>query len=114
MNRMATSLAERTCQPCDGGVQPLDAAQAQSYLKQLPGWKLEHDALHISKKFRFANFARALTLVNQIGEIAEEQHHHPDLRLGWGYVTVYLTTHAIKGISENDFILAAKIERLTQ
>lgn len=80
-------------------------------LEELPGWSLRDGALF--RRLEFADFATALAFANEIGQIAEEEGHHPDLRLGWGYVEVELSTHAIAGLSENDFILAAKISKLS-
>ena len=82
-------------------------------LRQLNNWKLAHDFKHISKEFTFKNFADALAFVDKIGALAEEEGHHPDITLAWGKVGVTLTTHAIGGLSQNDFILAAKIDKIT-
>jgi len=81
-------------------------------MKEVPGWKLADDALSISRDFTFKNFADALAFANKIGAIAEEEGHHPDLTVSWGKVGVHLSTHAIGGLSENDFILAAKVDGL--
>lgn len=86
--------------------------QAEELLKQITGWTLAADAKSISKEFKFKNFADALAFTNKIGAIAEEEGHHPDLMVQWGKVGASLSTHAIKGLSENDFILAAKIDQL--
>lgn len=105
-------LASRTCVPCRGGVSPLDPDEVGPLLRELHGdWHVVAGK-RLEREFRFKNFRRALGLVNAIGAIAEEQKHHPDLCLGWGYVRVSLLTHAIDGLHENDFILAARIDTL--
>lgn len=87
--------------------------EVKPYLEEVKNWELQDDNKKIEKKFKFENFKTALDFVNQIGRIAEEEGHHPDIELGWGKVKVKLTTHAIGGLSVNDFILAAKINRIT-
>jgi len=107
-----TDLAQKKCVACAGDVAPLNKIEAEVLMKQLHEWKLSDDAKSIGKELKFKNFAEALACTNKIGAIAEEEGHHPDLELGWGRVIVSLTTHAIKGLSENDFIVAAKIDQL--
>lgn len=107
-----TGLAQKKCVACEGFETPLDREEAEVLLRQINAWKLSDDSKHISKEFKLKNFAEALAFTNKIGAIAEEEGHHPDLELSWGRVGVSLTTHAIKGLSENDFILAAKIDEL--
>lgn len=107
-----TELAQKKCVACEGMVDPFVREEAVVLLKQVHDWKLADDAKSISKEFTFKNFADALVFTNQVGAIAEEEGHHPDIELAWGKVVVHLTTHAIKGLSENDFILAAKIDEL--
>jgi 4a-hydroxytetrahydrobiopterin dehydratase len=109
---MAGTLAEKVCTPCRGGVPPLAPEEAARYLGQVPGWELADDARLIRRTFRFGNFREALAFVHAVGELAEAEGHHPDLCFGWGYATVALRTKKIKGLHENDFILAAKVERL--
>lgn len=107
-----TELASRDCVPCRGGVPPLPAGEQQALLVQLgPGWRIV-DGHHLERSYRFKDFAAALRFVNQVGELAEQQNHHPDLHLAWGRVGVEIWTHAIDGLLEADFILAAKCERL--
>lgn len=106
------NLSEKSCVPCRGGVSPMSADQAQSQLAQTPGWSLTHDATRIERRFKFKNFAKALNFVNQIGEIAEQEAHHPDICFGWGYAKVEFYTHKIGGLHENDFIMAAKLNGL--
>jgi len=105
-----TGLADRACVPCRGGVPPLGPAEIAPLLAQLDGWTVVTDH-HLEKTYRVKNFARALTLVNRIGAIAEEQNHHPDLTLAWGRVGVTIWTHKIKGLTESDFVFAAKCDR---
>ena len=110
---MMSDLASKTCVPCRGGVPPLKGAELESLLKQVEGWKVagEH---HITKAFKFPDFRKALEFVNRVGELAEEQGHHPDIYLTWGKAEVTTWTHKIDGLTESDFILAAKIDRLYQ
>ena len=105
-------LAQKKCIPCESGTPPLVRAQAEALTKQLKGWTLSGDARWVSKEFKFDDFAKAMKFANDIADIAETENHHPDLMISWGKVTVELTTHAIKGLSENDFILAAKIDAI--
>jgi 4a-hydroxytetrahydrobiopterin dehydratase len=105
-------LAEKKCMACEGNAAPLTAVEAEVLMKQLQGWTLSPDAKKISKEFRFKNFLEAMSFANALTPIAEAEGHHPDLSIGWGRVVIELSTHAIGGISENDFILAAKIDRL--
>jgi len=109
---MEAALAQKTCTPCRGGVDPLSLDEAERLRTQAPEWTLLDDAHKIQRTFRFGNFREALTFVNSVGELAESEGHHPDITFGWGYVTVLLYTHKIKGLHENDFIMAAKIDRL--
>jgi len=98
------------CKPCEGGVEPFTAEQAATYLKEVSGWSIAPDGLSITKKYRFKNFKEALAFVDRVGEIAENEGHHPDINLGWGRVKITLSTHAIQGLSDNDFVLAYKID----
>ena len=109
-----TELACKTCTPCRGGVPPMDQAEAERYLREAPGWALMDEGTRIERTFKLRNFKEALALVNRIGALAEEEGHHPDITFGWGYVTVALHTHKIQGLHENDFIMAAKINRLAE
>ena len=106
-----SDLASRQCVPCRGGVPPLSGDELTQLSAQLPDWSVI-EAHHIEKSFPFPNFKSALVFVNRIGDIAEEQGHHPDICFGWGKVTVTVYTHKIKGLTESDFILAAKVDRL--
>lgn len=107
-----TELADQHCTACRGGTPPMSRADAAGRVGDLPGWALDEDGRRIERSFKFRNFVQALGFVNRIGEVAEAEGHHPDLALGWGYVRVTLYTHAIGGLHENDFIVAAKINRL--
>ena len=103
-------LADRDCVPCRRGQRPLTADAIAPLLAQLEGWRVVDDH-HLEKVYRLADFAEGLRLVNAIGAIAEAQNHHPDLELAWGRVGVKVFTHAIDGLAENDFVLAAKCDR---
>jgi 4a-hydroxytetrahydrobiopterin dehydratase len=106
------SLADQNCVPCRGGVPPLDAQAVASYLAQLaPGWEAPNHH-HLTKTFKFPDFKSALAYVNRVGAMAEEQGHHPDLHLAWGKVRVEIWTHKIDGLTESDFVFAAKCDKL--
>jgi 4a-hydroxytetrahydrobiopterin dehydratase len=109
-----SELAGKTCTACRGGEPPLDRAEAERYLRETPGWTLLDQGTQIERTFKLKNFREALALVNGIGELAEQEGHHPDICFGWGHVTVSLHTHKIKGLHENDFIMAAKINHLAE
>lgn len=106
-----TDLATKNCVPCREGAVPLRGAAVTEFLKQLPGWEVlkEH---HLTREFRFADFAQAMAFANRVGALAEEQGHHPDMQLSWGRVRVDTWTHKIDGLTESDFVLAAKISAL--
>jgi len=106
-----TELAAKTCQPCKGGVPPLAGAELDALAKQVPQWKVV-DGHHLTRSFTFPDFKQALAFVNKAGAIAEEQGHHPDIFLTWGKAEVTTYTHKINGLTESDFILAAKIDQL--
>lgn len=105
-------LHHKRCIPCEGNVPPLAKEEAERYLAELSGWALSEDGKKISKTFTFANFEETMGFVDKIAAVAEEEGHHPDMHVSYNTLTVELTTHAIGGLSENDFICAAKIERL--
>ena len=109
---MASALAEKTCTPCRGGVPPLTPEEAEGYRAQAPDWSLLDDATRIERRFRFKDFREAFAFVARAAELAEAEGHHPDISFGWGYATVSLRTKKIKGLHENDFIMAAKLDRL--
>lgn len=119
------NLLEKKCVPCEGGALPLTKEQIKEYLAQLQGeWEVEWKdgeqsrtsalGARIKRKFRFENFREAIAFVNKVADLAEEENHHPDIRIRYVTVAIELTTHAIGGLSENDFIMASKIERLPQ
>jgi 4a-hydroxytetrahydrobiopterin dehydratase len=108
------SLADKTCVPCKGGVPPLkgkELAQIHHQLPEFADWNIV-DEHHLVRSYKFPDFKSALAFVNRVGEIAEEQGHHPDILLGWGKAEITTWTHAVDGLTESDFILAAKIDRL--
>jgi 4a-hydroxytetrahydrobiopterin dehydratase len=105
------SLSEKHCVPCRGGVSPLQGEELERLERQLPGWQVV-GGHHLLKSFTFPDFRTALDFVDKTGAIAEEQGHHPDLSLSWGKVEVKTWTHKIDGLTESDFILAAKIDLL--
>ena len=104
------NLADRACVPCRGGVPPLTAAEIAPLLAQVAGWAAV-DGHHLLRRYKVKDFAAALALVNRIGAVAEEQRHHPDLAFGWGWVELKVWTHKIDGLTESDFVLAAKCDR---
>ena len=102
-------LASKHCVPCHGGVPRLEGEETRRLLAQLQGWRVV-DEQHLSKEYAFPNFAAALAFVNRAGVVAEAEGHHPDIEFGWGYARLKIYTHAIDGLSESDFILAARID----
>jgi 4a-hydroxytetrahydrobiopterin dehydratase len=107
---MSNELLKKKCVPCEGGALPLDRAEAGKYMDMVPGWELAEDGKNITKTFKFQDFIGAINFVNKISEIAETEGHHPDINIRYSKVKLILSTHAIGGLSENDFILAAKID----
>ena len=111
-----SNLLSKKCIPCEGGTPPLTEVEISEYLKQVSGWNVmidhEGEIKNIVKDFKFKDFAEAMAFANKIAALAEEEGHHPDLKVSWGKVGVELSTHAVGGLSENDFILAAKIDSL--
>jgi 4a-hydroxytetrahydrobiopterin dehydratase len=104
-------LAKQKCVPCEGGVDPISPPDAVVLLQHIPGWQLADDARSISRKYEFNDFSEALAFVNKVGALAEQEGHHPDIHLiDFKFVTLILSTHAIGGLSNNDFILVAKID----
>ena len=106
------NLAGKTCIPCQGGVPRLDLDTSKDMVTHHEGWQLNEDATRIERKFTFANFADAQNFCNQVGDLAEQEGHHPDIYLGWGYCNVTFQTHKIRGLHENDFIMAAKVNEI--
>ncbi len=107
-----TALVEKTCTPCRGGIPSLTAEEVSVLHKQVPEWAIHDDAHRIERTYRFKNFAQAFAFVHKVAELAEAEGHHPDISFGWGYAMVSLQTKKIKGLHENDFIMAAKIDRI--
>jgi 4a-hydroxytetrahydrobiopterin dehydratase len=106
-----SDLAEKQCIPCHGGVPSLTAEQISKFAPQIPDWQVV-DQHHLERSYEFNDFKSALGFVNRLGDLAEEQGHHPDICFGWGRAEVKIWTHAINGLTESDFILAAKIDGL--
>ena len=110
-----SDLLNKKCVPCEGGILPFDISEIHKYQKKVDGWEVKEGKEKIyflEKNFVFKNFINSQNFINKIGEISEEEKHHPDISFGWGYAKITITTHAIEGLSENDFILAAKIDQI--
>ena len=108
-------LLKKKCKPCEGGIIPFDISVIHKFQKKIDGWdviKDEKNIYYLQKSFKFDNFLKSQNFVNSVGVISEEEGHHPDIHFGWGYAKIDITTHAIEGLSENDFILAAKIDEI--
>lgn len=105
-------LSDKKCVPCNADTPPMSLEEAKKILSEMPGWELAIEGKAIRRRFPFKDFMSALAFVQKLAPIAEEEGHHPDLMLGWGYVEVVLWTHSIMGLHENDFIMAAKIGEL--
>ena len=111
-----SDLINKKCLPCEGGVIPFDVSEIYKYQKKVDGWdiiKNKEEIYLLEKKFTFLNFLESEEFVGKVGKISEKEGHHPDINFGWGYAKIAITTHAIKGLSENDFILAAKIDKIS-
>ena len=106
------TLSQKTCTPCQGGIPPLTLSEAETLLAQAPGWRLLENGARLERRVQFKNFAAALAFVNRVGDLAEQEGHHPDISFGWGYASVLFYTHKIGGLHENDFIMAAKVNEL--
>ena len=110
-----SDLADKKCIPCKGNIPAFKIEEIHQYLKKVDGWDVKEDKLdgfHLIKKFKFENFIESQKFVNKVGDIAERAGHHPDIWFGWGYAKIKIFTHAIKGLHESDFILAAKIDNI--
>ena len=110
-----SDLSKKKCIPCEGGIPSFDITEIHKYLKKVDGWDVKEDDskyFYLIKEFKFENFLKSQNFVNKVGEIAEKEGHHPDIWFGWGYARVKIFTHAIKGLAESDFILAAKIDKI--
>jgi 4a-hydroxytetrahydrobiopterin dehydratase len=106
---MAEGLAAKTCTPCQGGIPPMPADRAAEMMSEAPGWELKDAGARIERDFKFKDFAEAFDFVRKVADLSDEEFHHPDVEFGWGYCTVSLQTKKIRGLHENDFIMAAKI-----
>ena len=110
-----SDLLNKKCVPCEGGILPLDISEIHKYQKKVDGWDVKKNSKNIyflEKNFEFKNFEESQNFINKVGKISEEEGHHPDISFGWGYAKINITTHAIEGLCENDFILAAKIDQI--
>ena len=110
-----TYLHKKNCIPCRGGIPPFDISEIHKYLKKVDGWEVEkneNEIYFLEKNFKFKNFAESQRFVNEAGNIAETESHHPDIVFGWGYAKIKIFTHKIQGLVESDFILAAKIDKI--
>jgi 4a-hydroxytetrahydrobiopterin dehydratase len=110
-----SELLKKKCVPCEGGIIPFDISEIHKYQKKIDGWDIKKNEKKIyilEKKFNFKNFEESLNFINNVGKVAESEGHHPDISFGWGFAKINITTHAIEGLSENDFILAAKIDQI--
>ena len=109
-------LLDKKCVPCEGGVKAFDISEIHKYQKKVDGWEIIQNNKKVyllEKKFEFKNFIESQKFVNEVGKISEIEGHHPDIIFGWGYAKINITTHAIEGLSENDFILASKIDLIS-
>ena len=110
-----SDLSEKKCVACSGDIPPFNTAEIHKYLKKVDGWDVKNnddESYYLIKNFKFENFEESLIFTNKVGKIAEQENHHPDISFGWGYCKIKIFTHAIKGLAESDFILAAKIDKL--
>ncbi len=108
-----SELASKSCVPCKGGVPPMKGDELERMMKQVPEWKAVNEH-HITRTFKFPDFKQALEFVNRVGELAEQQGHHPDILLKWGQAEITMWTHKIDGLTESDLIMAAKIDKLRE
>ena len=109
-------LSDKKCVPCEGNTLPFDVDEIHKYLKQINGWEVKNDenkSYFLTKNYKFKNFLESQNFVNKVSNIAEKEGHHPDLSFGWGYCKIKIFTHAIKGLAESDFILAANIDKIS-
>jgi 4a-hydroxytetrahydrobiopterin dehydratase len=113
--KLMNDLADKKCIPCEGGIPSFNLEEIHKYLKKVDGWDVEsvdEKDYYIIKSFKFNSFLESQSFVNKVGEIAEQEGHHPDIWFGWGYAKIKIQTHAINGLHESDFVLAAKIDRI--
>ena len=110
-----TDLLNKKCRPCEGGILAFDISEIHKYQKKVDGWSVKKNkekAYFLEKNFIFKNFINSQNFTIKVGQISEQENHHPDISFGWGYAKIIITTHAIEGLSQNDFILAAKIDQM--
>ena len=110
-----SDLSKKKCVACDGNIPAFDKSEIHKYLKKVDGWDVEKDKdqnFFLTKDFKFKNFKDSQDFINKVGDISEQENHHPDILFGWGYCKIKIFTHAIKGLAESDFILAAKIDKI--
>ena len=110
-----SDLARKKCIPCEGNIPAFDKSEIHKYLKKVDGWEVRSNndkSFYLLKEFKFKNFEESQNFVNNVGNIAEAENHHPDITFGWGYCKITIFTHAINGLAESDFILAAKIDKI--
>ena len=110
-----SDLADKKCIPCEGKIPAFDKSEIHKYLKKVDGWEVIADQssnYYLLKKFEFKNFLESQKFINKVSEVAEQENHHPDILFGWGYAEIKIFTHAIQGLAESDFILAAKVDKL--
>ncbi len=115
-SKIMTDLANKKCIPCEGNIPGFDITEIHKYLKMVDGWKVEANEnknYFLIKEFKFKNFSESQKFVNQVGYIAEKEGHHPDIYFGWGYAKIKIFTHSINGLHESDFVLAAKVDKIT-
>ncbi len=113
--KIMSDLLKKKCVPCEGNISPFDKSEIHKYLKKIDGWDVKKDkdkSFYLIKDFKFKNFEESQNFVNKVGVISEQEGHHPDIHFGWGYCKIRIFTHAIKGLAESDFILAAKIDNI--
>ena len=114
-SKIMEDLSKKKCVACDGSIPTFDTSEIHKYLKKVDDWDVKSNddkSYYLIKNFKFKNFEDSLNFTNKVGEIAEQENHHPDITFGWGYCKIKIFTHAIKGLAESDFILAAKIDKL--
>ena len=115
-SKIMSDLLKKKCLPCEGGVVPFDISEIHKYQKKVDGWDIikdKNEIYFLKKNFKFKNFLESEKFTKKVGRLSELEGHHPDISYGWGYANISITTHAIEGLSENDFILAAKIDTIT-
>jgi len=111
-----SDLSKKKCIPCEGNVPSFDLSEIHKYLKKVDGWEVKNEnskKYYLIKEFKFKNFLESQNFVNKVGQIAENEGHHPDIWFGWGYAKIKIFTHSIDGLAESDFILASKIDKIT-